>query len=136
MTDSKRILLVDDDADDQLYFVDAIAEINPSIECKIVNNGLEALQELEILPAFDFIFLDLNMPIMNGFECLGSLKKVDQYKDIPVVIFTTSKNPYDIERTKELGADWFFTKPTNFSILCDKLKQIFEPGPVFPSFVV
>jgi CheY-like chemotaxis protein len=136
MKHSKRILLVDDDIDDQVYFMDAISEINPSIECKIANNGLEAMQELQILPAFDFIFLDLNMPIMNGFECLSSLKAEEQFRKIPVVIFTTSKNSLDIERTKELGADLFFTKPTNFNTLCNKLKQIFEPGSTATSFVV
>ncbi|MFT3908408.1 MAG: response regulator [Ferruginibacter sp.] len=122
----KRILLVDDDVDDQVYFLDAINEINPSMECKLANNGLEALQSIKILPPFDIIFLDLNMPIMNGFECLSSLKKSEAYKNIPVVIFTTSKNFNDIERTKELGASLFLTKPTSFNTLCDKLKQIFE----------
>ena len=136
MAHSKRILLVDDDVDDQVYFVDAITEINPSIECKIANNGLEALQQIEISSLFDFIFLDLNMPIMNGFECLGSIKTKEQYKNIPVVIFTTSKNSHDIDRAKELGASLFFTKPTNFNILCNKLKQIFESGPAAPSFVI
>ncbi len=126
MKHSKRILLVDDDVDDQVYFLDAINEINPSIECKLANNGLEALQSIKITPAFDVIFLDLNMPIMNGFECLSSLKENEQYKNIPVVIFTTSKNLHDIERTKELGASLFFTKPTSFNTLCNKLKQIFE----------
>jgi len=67
MKHAKRILLVDDDVDDQVYFLDAINEINPSMECKLANNGLEALQSIKILPAFDIIFLDLNMPIMNGF---------------------------------------------------------------------
>ena len=126
MKHSKRILLVDDDVDDQVYFLDAINEINPAMECKLANNGLEALQSIKIPPPFDIIFLDLNMPIMNGFECLSSLKKQEQYKNIPVVIFTTSKNFHDIERTKELGASLFFTKPTSFNTLCNKLKQIFE----------
>ncbi|MEO8771785.1 MAG: response regulator [Ferruginibacter sp.] len=136
MTHSKRILLVDDDVDDQVFFVDAIAEINLSIDCKIANNGLEALHHIEITPAFDFIFLDLNMPIMNGFECLTSIKKKEQYRNIPIVIFTTSKNTHDIERTKKLGASLFFTKPNNFNILCDKLKQIFESGTSTHSFVI
>ncbi len=134
MKTKKRILLVDDDADDQLYFLDAISEISPDLECRVANNGVEALIKIQVPPPFDVIFLDLNMPIMNGFECLSNLKLLDNYRDIPVVIFTTSKNSQDIQRTKELGASLYFTKPTSFSMLCSKLKKIFEielPTPVY-----
>jgi CheY-like chemotaxis protein len=64
------------------------------------------------------------MPIMNGFECLAILKNETRFKDIPVIIFSTSKSPQDIERTKELGASLFFTKPSDFKILCKKLDEI------------
>lgn len=136
MKESKRILLVEDDVDDQVYFLDAIAEINPSIECKIANNGLEALQNVQSTPSYDVIFLDLNMPIMNGFEFLNSFKTSKRKEDIPVVIFTTSKNPNDIQRTKELGASLFFTKPNNFKVLCDKLIQVFNTHFPTTSFVI
>lgn len=128
--------MVDDDTDDQVYFLDAVTEINPSMECKIANNGLEALQHVQVPPPFDIIFLDLNMPIMNGFECLSSLKQQERYKKIPVVIFTTSKNAFDIERTRELGANLFFTKPTNFRTLCNKLKQILEKDISTAAFII
>lgn len=117
---------MDDDVDDQLYFREAIAEVNPSIECRFANNGLEALEHIEVPPPFDLIFLDLNMPVMNGYECLTTLKQKDQYKNIPVVIFTTSKNKSDIERSKQLGAHLYVSKPTNFTILCSKLSRIFN----------
>ncbi len=126
MKSTKRILLVDDDADDQLYFLDAITEIYPDMECRVANNGIEALKEVQVPPPFDVIFLDLNMPIMNGFECLNNLKLQENYRDIPVVIFTTSKSSKDIQQTKELGASLYFTKPTSFSMLCSKLKIIFD----------
>jgi CheY-like chemotaxis protein len=136
MKTSNRILLIDDDVDDQLYFRDAVNEINPSITCEIANNGKEALQQIEIPPLPDIIFLDLNMPVMNGFECLSSLKKKGRYQDIPVVIFTTSKNADDISRTRELGASFFFTKPTDFNTLCHKLKTIIGKGQANASFIV
>jgi CheY-like chemotaxis protein len=126
MKKAKRILLVDDDPDDQLYFQDAINEISPNLKCEIVNNGREALQNIIIPPPPDVIFLDLNMPVMNGYECLTELKKTPQYSHIPVVIFTTSKNERDIERTQKLGASLFLTKPSNFSTLCSKLNQILD----------
>ncbi len=136
MKTSSRILLIDDDLDDQLYFQDAVNEINPSITCEIANNGKDALRQIETPPPPDFIFLDLNMPVMNGFECLSSLKKKERYQNIPVVIFTTSKNADDIKRTRELGASYFFTKPSDFSTLCRKLKTIFDPGQRNASFIV
>ncbi|HMH20856.1 MAG TPA: response regulator [Puia sp.] len=122
----KKILLVDDDADDQLYFRDALNEISPDSHCEIASNGKEALEQIGIPPPPDLIFLDLNMPVMNGYECLVALKQQQRYKDIPVVIFTTSKNALDVQRSKELGADLFLTKPADFGILCDKLLKILD----------
>jgi len=123
----KKILLVDDDADDQLFFVDAIKEIEPAIDCGLANNGLEALEYLEKIPPPPYlIFLDLNMPLMNGFECLEELKKTEAYKKIPVIIFTTSSQPKDIEKTMLLGAKMYLTKPADFNSLKDKLIDILK----------
>ncbi len=121
-----RILLVDDDIDDQVYFKDAVNELCDTLRCEIASNGLEALGRIDVPPPPDLIFLDLNMPVMSGFECLASLKKQERYKDIPVVIFTTSKNNQDIDQARQMGANLFFTKPTNFKILCAKLDKILD----------
>ncbi len=123
----KKILLVDDDTDDQLFFVDAINEIEPALDCAVANNGLEALSYLEkIPPPPSLIFLDLNMPFMNGFECLAQLKKINHYKEIPVIIFTTSNHLLDMERTISMGAKMFFTKPPDFTALKNKLHDILQ----------
>ncbi|MEO6233098.1 MAG: response regulator [Ferruginibacter sp.] len=126
MNSAKRILLVDDDADDQLYFRDAINELCKMVECEIANNGREAQAQIGNPPPPDIIFLDLNMPLMNGYEFLDYIKKEEAYKNIPVVIFTTSKEPQDVDRVRQMGAHLFFTKPTNFSILCSKLDKILD----------
>jgi CheY-like chemotaxis protein len=119
----KKILLVEDDADDQLFFTDALEMIDDNISCQIANNGNEAL---EVLNRFkpEMIFMDLNMPIINGFECLRQIRQEEKFQAVPVVIFTTSRNAHDIEKAKSLGADLFFTKPSNFRILSDKLREI------------
>ena len=124
MVKTKKILLIDDDIDDQLYFKDAIAELNEMLLCEVANNGREAIEQLKNPPPPDLIFLDLNMPVMNGYECLEFLKNETRYKNIPVVIFTTSKNINDIEKSRKMGAKLFFTKPTNFNVLCNKLDTI------------
>src|SRR5258706_9210858 len=122
-----KILLIDDDADDQFIFIDALNEIATGIECVTVNNGLEALDYLKtIVQNPSLIFLDLNMPIMNGFECLQRIKKENRFKAIPVIIFTTSNNPVDEKHTKELGAEIFFTKTPNFKLLKQKLLDILK----------
>ena len=122
-----KILLIDDDADDQFIFKDALTEIAAGIECVTANNGLEALDYLKTtVPNPSLIFLDLNMPFMNGFECLERIKKENLLKEIPVVIFTTSDNPVDKKRTKELGAEIFFTKTPNFKLLKEKLRDILK----------
>ena len=127
MSIHKKILLVDDDTDDQLFFVDAVKEIEPTLECDIACNGLEALDHLDkVPPPPSLIFLDLNMPIMNGYECLAKLKETKQYNEIPVIIFTTSNQPVDVERTISMGAKLFITKPPDFEVLKNKLHDILK----------
>jgi len=123
---SKRIMLIDDDPDDQLFFRDAIQIIRPDIQYDGVSSCQEAFIKLKQPPVPDYIFMDLNMPIMNGFDCLDYLKNQQEYRNIPIVIFTTSKNMKDITRTRQLGAKWYLTKPDDFKILCRKLKKILQ----------
>ncbi len=121
----KKILLIDDDEDDQLLFKVAIKSIDPTMICDTSTNGKIALDKLKVSTVLpDLIFLDLNMPIMNGFDFLVHIKKEDQLCRIPIGILTTSKNLLDQERTKEYGAKFFLTKPSDFQILCSKLREI------------
>jgi CheY-like chemotaxis protein len=122
----KKILLIDDDPDDQIFFRDALQAIQPDIHCELSSSCQEAFRKLEAPPLPEFIFMDLNMPVMNGFDCLVYLKNQKKYKDIPVVIFTTSKNLNDISKTKQLGAKWYMTKPDDFNVLCKKLNTIIQ----------
>jgi CheY-like chemotaxis protein len=121
-----KILLVDDDEDDRFIFQDALQEINFPYECLFASNGLIAISKLtggEDLPAM--IFLDLNMPLMNGPEFLNFIN--DHHPlltKIPIVIFSTSNNPVDMERLPRLGAKLFITKTADFKELKEKLNEI------------
>jgi CheY-like chemotaxis protein len=84
----------------------------------------------------DLIFMDLNMPVMNGFDCLAYLKNKTELRDIPVVIFTTSETLSDINRTRQLGASWFMTKPNDFNVLCKKLDKIIQNDPFEGQFMI
>lgn len=123
----RRILLIDDDVDDQLIFTDMISEITTGVECIIAGNGVEGLQLLKSgAPAPSLIFLDLNMPLMNGFDCLKRIKEDKKLKHIPVIIFTTSDSPVDKKRTSEQGAEMFLTKTPDFKKLKSKLSEILD----------
>jgi CheY-like chemotaxis protein len=132
---TKRIMLIDDDPDDQLFFRDAVHMVRPDLQCELASSCSEALKQLEETHP-DLIFMDLNMPVMNGFDCLAYLKNKSEYRDIPVIIFTTSKNLSDINRTRQLGARWFMTKPDDFNILCKKLNRIIQKDSFEGQFMI
>ena len=119
-----RVLLVDDDADDRMFFQDAISEINPAVVCELTSNGIEALTRLSSEPLPKMIFLDLNMPIMNGLDCLSEIKNRDTIKNIPVIIFTTTSDQHAMKRSYEMGAAAYFRKPNDFPSLMEKLKSL------------
>jgi CheY-like chemotaxis protein len=123
-----NVLIVDDDEDDRDLFCIAVHELEPKINCILARNGEEALQglRLEKFPKPDLIFLDLNMPRLNGFQFLRELKQDSiQLKGIPIVIYTASKNEEDLDETKELGAEHFFAKPNSFMELCQIVRDVF-----------
>jgi len=136
MNVQKKILLIDDDPDDQVFFRDALQTIQPDIYCELTSSCQEAFRQLEYPPLPEFIFMDLNMPVMNGFDCLVYLKNQKKYKDIPVVIFTTSKNLNDINKTKQLGAKWYMTKPDDFNQLCSKLNKIIQKDTIDSTYTI
>lgn len=118
------ILLAEDDEDDRNIFKDAFAELSTSYDLRVVEDGFELMNFLEKreikLPSL--LLLDLNMPLINGFECLEMMKKNEQLKHIPVIIFSTSANKEDIEKSYSLNAHFYVHKPNSFP----KLKEIME----------
>jgi len=121
------VLLVDDDADDREFFRIALEEVDPSIKLKNAASGLEALRFVqELNESLGMIFLDLNMPHMDGREFLLQIKANKQANNIPVVIVTTSNHPRDIEETKVLGASDFITKPSTIDEFVEALSHIFK----------
>ena len=121
---TEKILLIDDDADDQVFFSDALKGIGGNLDCKTAGNGLEGLNLLNTGFVPDVIFLDLNMPHMNGFEFLRALRAKNECQGIPVVIFTTSSHQRDIDLSQELGAQAFLTKPNTLQNLRDSIRQL------------
>ncbi|OQP66765.1 response regulator [Niastella populi] len=128
MLQNQLLFLIDDDSDDQEIFKSALAKVDESLALITASNGYEALIVLsacDTLP--DYIFVDLNMPRMGGLQFLKEIKQTESLKDIPVIIYTTSSNPIDMAKTKELGAASFVTKPSRFAELCSLLQSLVTP---------
>lgn len=116
---------MDDDVDDREFFCEALNEIDRSILCVCATNGYEALNILnqpDVTP--DYIFLDLNMPRLGGIQCLTSIKKIKRLSQIPVIIFSTTRQNEEAEETKQLGAVMFLTKPSRYTELINMLSSI------------
>jgi CheY-like chemotaxis protein len=126
MKESKYVLIIDDDSDDIALFKEAVREVAPHVHCSSALGGKEALKNLNegFEPLPDIIFLDLNMPGMTGQEVLEKLKISKKFRNIRVVIYTTSSREKDIEDTRKLGAESFITKPSTFTETCKALSEI------------
>ncbi len=126
MTKIELLFLIDDDPDDQHVFAEALSEVDRSISLITASNGLEALTMLKNgLPSLpDLIFLDLNMPKMNGKQFLKEIKSSSEFSKIPVVIYSTSSAKFDIEESFDLGAANFIVKPDSYSELCRIVRAI------------
>jgi CheY-like chemotaxis protein len=119
------ILYADDDKDDRELLSEALGKIDPSISCITAHDGREALSILENKEALpDYIFLDVNMPVMDGRKCLTELKKDVTLRNIPVVICSTTTNTSEIVDLYKLGACDFLSKANSFSELCVSLDHM------------
>lgn len=114
-----NILLADDDTDDCLFFQEAVSELAEPVNFSAVHDGEQLMQllinETGKLP--DILFLDLNMPRKNGFECLTEIKQNKKLKDLPVVIFSTSGSHDSMSILFKTGADVYIRKPGNLAQL-------------------
>ena len=125
---------MDDDIDDRTIILDALEQLNAGDLVTCADNGETAIRLLDQYAASgnfpQLIVLDLNMPKMNGTETLRNLKMDLRFKNIPVVIYSTSVNPVEKEASMQLGAQSYITKPltykesievaTFFLSLCEK----------------
>ncbi len=121
-------LLIDDDRDDQEIFKLALQDVNGEVFCLTADDGIKGLQMLQPEKNFipTYIFLDLNMPRMTGRDCLNAIKSDPLLADIPVVIYSTSSDPKDIQDTKELGAAAYVVKQYSMASLKDILRRYFN----------
>ena len=139
-----NVYLADDDCDDRTFFSDALREIPLSSKIFEFNNGVDLMADLlsSSIEKPDVIFLDLKMPMMDGFECLSEIRDLAKYANTPVIIYSTSYHPKEIDRLKEMGASLYLQKPSSYNQLktllhkCLRYVNSSEGVKLEPEFVI
>ena len=121
---SLHVLFSDDDTDDAMLFTQAADLLTFPVLLSFAEDGEQLMRSLtrEVLP--DLIFLDLNMPLKNGIECLKIIRKNKNLDWLPVIIYTTSQDPDEIEQCYQLGANLYVVKPTSFENIIKTLRKV------------
>lgn len=122
LIEKKIKILIAEDVEENREFLKILFEVCPSIKVITAENGLEALKILE-KNKFDFIFLDIQMPIMDGVETLKNIKENEKLKNIPTIALTAQAILGDKEKYLPYGFDFYITKPINESVLFSCLES-------------
>lgn len=122
-----KIILAEDDKEDQELFLDALDEAQVPSEVTTVENGQQLLDNLrdESQPNPDVIFIDVSMPVKGGIKALEEIKGDKDLRDIPAVMLSTWDHPADIEDAFDKGADLYVQKPSSFSGFVLVLRKVF-----------
>ena len=124
---AKEILLVEDNPDDAELTRIAFAEAGVDYRLHVVGDGVQALAylrgcSLSELPSL--VLLDLNLPKLNGREVLEAIRADPATRSLPVVVLTTSAEPFDVDKVYELGANSYIQKPVEFERFVEVVRQI------------
>lgn len=112
------IFLADDDQDDREIFMDALTELPMETSVKQFENGVDLMAELHSdNPLPKIIFLDLYMPLMDGFECLSDIRNIPDFSEITIIIYSTSYHQNEVDQLKEGGANQYIKKPNSYNQL-------------------
>jgi len=119
------VFLVDDDYEDHEIFQMAFSKVEPSFKLVTAENGIEAIEKFKNDPSFkpDIIFLDVNMPRMNGKECIKELRTMPSLVNTPIILYSTHDSQREVIQAKEVGASDFMTKPASISEFSKALRD-------------
>jgi CheY-like chemotaxis protein len=127
MAQEIHVFLIDDDKDDQDFFAKAVSRMGNAIACTFADDGVQALKKIKTDISFipDFIFIDINMPVLNGIEVLNEIRKIKRLDDVPVYMYSTSAEPAVAASCIKLGATGVITKLPGITMLKERLCDIF-----------
>jgi CheY-like chemotaxis protein len=122
----KKILLVDDDQDELELFMQSLEDVPGAYACTQASSGHHAMQLLhEVQP--DYIFMDFNLPGMNGLELLAALKNESHLQDIPVYLYSTTISPETNRIARERGVAGCIEKPSSIAEMTMALRKVLQP---------
>jgi len=123
------IYLADDDEDDRMLFVDALSELPMKCQVRYFTDGIHLMAQLMIkenqLP--DIVFLDINMPLMCGEQCLNKIRQTERIHKLPVIIYSTSFVKNEVRKYRDMNANGYLQKPTSFNQLKTLLYKCIQP---------
>jgi len=138
-----NILIVEDDSDDFLFFKEAVEKLEVVNELSVATSHVELFSHLDANKIFDVIFLDINLPVVDGKECLKQIKANEKYKEVPIIIFSGSNAQRDVDAVYEYGAHYHVVKPYAHINYVASLKIVLginwkekQPRPLKENFVV
>lgn len=125
------LFYADDDEDDLMFFNEAIESIAAASDFNIVlhihKNGEKLIENIRSNKDNNgVVFLDINMPFKNGFELLSEIRNDNEIKDFPVIMYSTSSNQDYVDKSKQLGANFYVVKPFEFDHLISILSSFIE----------
>src|SRR3989337_1246658 len=106
----KHVVLADDDEDDRWLFLQVVSEISSTLKLSFAKDGTELLSFLKINSP-DLIFIDLNMPLLNGVECIRKIRALKPKSALPIIVYSTSSSEKNIEECYHEGANYYLVKP-------------------------
>ncbi len=129
-----NLYLADDDNEDRELFVEALDEIDVPTKITQFDNGVDLMDDLfSTIDLPDAVFLDLNMPLMNGFECLTDIRNFPRFDNIKVIVYSTSYRLREVNQLQTDGANQYIQKPSSFEdlkvMLHKSLVSLIEKNP-------
>ncbi len=128
-TDPVEVIFTDDDQDDLDFFREALLQVERTTHLNTFRDceGLmKYLNRKKSPPSPDILFLDINMPKMDGLTCLHKIREDQKYRKLPIIMFTTSLRPLDVEQSYRWGANLYIKKPSGQGELVITLKRLFS----------
>jgi CheY-like chemotaxis protein len=131
MQETRQCLIIDDDPDDQEIFLICLDQLNSNVHCTANSDSVDAITKLDANLAYtpDYIFVDMNMPKMNGIECLKKLRSIARLNNTQIYMYSTTADGRAVEESKLYGANDFIIKPVRTADLKEKLSAIFAVIP-------
>jgi len=128
MSHTRKCLIIDDDPDDQEIFAMCLNAVDEDAECRAISDPVEAIEELEKEENYipDYIFLDVNMPKINGIDCLRRLKTIDRLRHTKIFMYSTTSDGPALAQSRVLGAEDFIVKPPGTAELKQRLTAVFH----------